>query len=615
MSKKDFKAGMVAGAKPFEVKIREVQNANIAALQKLASETSNEVGELIGIAEEHELLLNYKWKQECKLESFAEKSILIGFLLFAIDEISNEEPSDPQRHFLNSMYKYFKLNISSLFSKKIDISYLSNNNDVAFQKLLYLLVCVYFYLENENFEFIESNPEVFDYFNVSPKDRKDIQDLIAERAGYFDFNLLFAPNEEEISEDIPQEEEDNTVGCNLPENLEEVAYDELFLVKAGEETVVHDKKVYIKANFQVNGKLTFQNCRILIDTNDGSSQLNVDKSGAASLSKKTDCQINVTSTGTLVFDNCEFLNQKQIEKYFIQLNDGYESHGKLIFKHCSILDCWMLAGFKGCSHDDYEIEISKSIIKFSNDFKPTHRSEDKALFDTCKLSLIDSEVEGALSEDTFLYSLKASKCKFTNCSELFSGHDQEISDSNFYSCEKLGTPSLIANCFFYKCKNIFEISFSSEKMIIKESKFEECENQIIDIDCFGSVSVESCEFRNIKQTVSYVNMFSANPIEAELKIENCVFDNVSLSENGAIARNPDSLSKVKSWSGSISGCTFNNITRKESEKNESGVISRLIFNRKQPVIKQKSYYKGMFGKEHDYTAYYITDCIGLDGLL
>ena len=595
MSKKDFKAGMVAGAKPFEVKIREVQNANIAALQKLASETSNEVGELIDIAEEHELLLNYKWKQECKLESQAEKSILIGFLIYIIDEISNGEPSSTQKDFLNSIYRYLKLNLNGLFSKKIQISCLSNNNDLAFQKLLYLLTCVYFYLENENFGFIEDNPEIFDYFNVSPKDRKDIQDLIAERTGYFDFNSLFAPTEEEIIEDAAQEEDNSAAGCNLPEQLAEESFDELFLVKAGEEMVVHDKKVYIKANFQINGKLTFQNCRMIFDTGDS--------------------QIHVTSTGTLVFENCEFLAQKQIEKYFIQLNDGYESHGKLIFKHCSILNCWMLAGFNGCSHDDYEIEISKSIIKFSNDFKPTHHSEFKKLFDAHKLSLIDSEVEGALSYNTFV-SLKASKCKFTNCSEIFDTTGQcEISDSNFYSCEKLGGPLLIANCFFYRCKNIFTLRHSlSSKTIIKESKFEECENQIIDIDCFGSVLVESCEFRNIKQTVSYGNMFSAEPIEAELRIKNCVFDNVSLSEKGAIARNPDSLSKVKSWSGSISGCTFNNITRKDSEKNESGVISWLI-NKKQPVIKQKSYYKGMFGKEHDYTAYYISDCIGLDGLL
>lgn len=591
MSKKDFKEGMIAGAKPFEDKFREVQNAAIASLQKLASEEANKVGELIDIAEEHEYLLKYDWKKEFQLESLAEKSILAGFLMYAIDEVATEEPTETQRGFLNSIYKFLNLNISGLLSKKIDISHLSNNNDVAFQKLLYLLTCMYFYLENENFEFEKNNPDVFNYFSVSPRDRKDIQGLINERGKYFDLDSLFAPIEEEVAEiEVPMEEDD-AVGCNLPDGLEEKCFDELYMVKKDCEDVICDKIINIQSNFHVDGKLTFKNCKI---------------------NTQESCQINVTDFGILEFDNCEFSELRRTENYLIN------SKGKVHFNHCSIYNCWKLVKSNGCFDDDSnDIEISKSIIKFDEKFSKVDGEFlciDNTLFMGQLLFLCESKVEGFINSNGDLIDLgnnanifsgikTCSKTTFFNCRQIFENQSNfDVVESSFNSCTNVFNYTqdiVVVESLFSNCSRIFEFILPSENKIEK-CKFLDCENQILFMGSNCTTCFDACEFRRLTQSFNYTSLFFVrNPLGSELKIKNCVFDSISLAEYGAIVRNGGDNPKDKSFVGEVSVCTFNNIIRTTDN----------------PVIEKYSSYTGAFGKKHTYYAYSIHNCSGLDGLL
>ena len=589
MSVKDYKDGMVAGAKPFEEKFREVQNASIAALQKLASQNANEVGELIDIAEEHDYLLNYNWKQECQLGSLAEKSILIGFLMDAIDKISTSEPSDTQKEFLNKIYRFLKLNIDALFSKRIDISYLSNNNDVAFQKLLYLLTCMYFYIGDENFCFLDNNPDVFDYFNVSNIDKKDIQGLIEERAKYFDLNSLFTPDEEEAVEEITQEE-DNTVGCTLPENLETETFSELYWTKSNSEETIENKIVDIKANFQVDGKLTFRNCKIIAQDS---------------------CKINVTSSGSLEFDNCEFSQLRRTESYLI------ESNGKINFTHCTVYNCWKLAKYNGYSNDSSnDIEIIKSFIKFDDNFDKVDTYEcdfDNKLFCDSALSLVDSQVEGKLldlGDGARIFSgIKTSSgCKFIKFKRLFDlVRDCNFSNCTFNDCERVFNAVSdidIRECRFYSCVNVFDFTSGTTENKIKNCIFCDCSDRILLAPSIGPyIEVYGCEFRNIKQHLPYEYLFSVSSgskdSKSGLKITHCVFDNISLAAHGAIVGGCFSNLNWKSFYGEISECTFENIKRETSD----------------PVIQENGSYTGAFNKKHTFRAYSIYDCVGLDGLM
>lgn len=591
MSKKDFKEGMVAGAKPFEEKFREVQNAAIASLQKLASEEANKVGELIDISEEHEYLLKYDWKKECQLESLAEKSILAGFLMYAIDEVATEEPTETQRGFLNSIYKFLNLNISGLLSKKIDISHLSNNNDLAFQKLLYLLTCMYFYLESENFKFEKSNPDVFDYFNVSPKDRKDIQGLIEERGKYFNLDSLFVPAAEETEEIEAPAEESDAVGCNLPDGLEEKCFDELYMVKKDCEEVIFDKIINIQSNFHVDGKLTFKNCKI---------------------NAQESCQINVIDSGILEFDNCDFSELRRTENYLIN------SKGKVHFNHCSIYNCWKLVKSNGCfDYDSNDIEISKSFIRFDDEFDKVDEYGffrlDNTLLSGKSISLVESKVEGFITPNgdfldlgkdvVIFYGIKTcSKCTFNNFRNIFDSN-LNITESSFHSCKRvfIGTRNtVVTNCTFFNCSYIFDDLSGTNT--IENCKFIDCENQILEVRDYigGTTSFDACEFRNIKQSVSEESLFYVYPAESKsgLIIKNCVFDNITLAEHGTIVKNGTVHSKIKFFDGEISECTFGKIIRKS----------------KTPVIEVYGSYIGAFDKKHTYYAYSIHNCSGLDGL-
>lgn len=591
MSTKDFKKGMVAGAKPFEDKFREVQNANIAALQKLASEITNEIGELIDISEEHDYLLNYNWKQQCQLESCAEKSILIGFLMDAIKKISTSDPSDTQRKFLDSISKNLKLSMDALFSETIDINKLSNNNDLAFQKLLYLLTCRYFYLESGNFKFEKKYQDVFDCFNVSPKDRKDIQGLIKERSKYFDFDSLFAPIEEEVAEiEVPMEEDD-AVGCNLPDGLGEKCFDELYMVKKDCEYVIFDKIINIQANLHVDGKLTFKNCKI---------------------NAQESCQIHVTGSGVLEFDNCEFSKVRRTEKYLI------DSKGRVIFNRCSLYNCWKLVESDGDLYDDInDVEVSRSFIRFDDEFDKVDEYGffrlDNTLLNGKSISLVESKVEGFITPNgdfldlgkdvVIFYGIKTcSKCTFNNFRNIFDSN-LNITESSFHSCKRvfIGTRNtVVTNCTFFNCSYIFDDLSGTNT--IENCKFIDCENQILEVRDYigGTTSFDACEFRNIKQSVSEESLFYVYPAESKsgLIIKNCVFDNITLAEHGTIVKNGTVHSKIKFFDGEISECTFGKIIRKS----------------KTPVIEVYGSYIGAFDKKHTYYAYSIHNCSGLDGL-
>lgn len=218
MNIKDFKAGLIAGAKPFEDKFREVQNANIAALQKLACENANTVGELIDISEEHDFLLNYDWKKEYELSSYAEKSIFLGLLKDCITLMELILPNEEQKSFLTNLYKLFQIDYSSI--KQIDISKLMNNNDICFQKLLYTNICIYFYLSTKNFKFEKKYAkEIFNYFSVSQKDKEEIQKMIKWSDDHL--NLVdFFDNEETQNVENPEIEYHESI-CNKMLNEEE----------------------------------------------------------------------------------------------------------------------------------------------------------------------------------------------------------------------------------------------------------------------------------------------------------------------------------------------------------------------------------------------------------
>lgn len=543
MSVKDYKEGMVAGAKPFEDKFREIQNANIAALQKLCCENSNTIGELIDVAEEHDYLLNYEWKKNCELSSFAEKAIFLGFLKFCIRIIEGSDiPVDGQKVFFNNLCKTFQIDPFQI--REIEITKLKNNEDVSFQNLLYMSICNYFYISAENFKFEKKyNDDIFQYFRVSTNDKKEIHELIEWTNNHLSLESIFAYEDEQ---NTLIEEPENIIGCTSADSLEDLIINELLFIKKGDEQIISNKNLAFNSNIKIDGKLIFNNCIINYGENDSI--------------------ITIDGDGSVEFENCTFSYKHNITKYFIV------AEGSLKIINSLLVNCWALCEKYGL------VQIVKSNIIYNDEFNLKNEINDCTYLFSCQSDIQDSYVSGGLivfAKDDFSLtyysvfdSIKSCKqCTFKNCihPDYRMG---EIIDSKFYNCKNLindcifSVPLSIQNTEFYNCESIISLSYNSQKNSIQNSKFFDCSNCLIELKS-SVLELKYCEFRNLKQdknTSSYILI--SGPKNTDLIIQNTIFDNLTFTDYGYLIKIQGTMTEKEHCKINISDCMFGKIYRK-----------------------------------------------------
>lgn len=543
MSVKDYKEGMVAGAKPFEEKFREIQNANIAALQKLCSENSNTIGELIDIAEEHDNLLNYDWKKNYELSSFAEKAIFLGFLKFCIRIIEGSDiPVDGQKIFFNNLCKTFQIDPFQI--KEIEITKLKNNEDVSFQNLLYMSICNYFYISSENFKFEKKyNDDIFQYFRVSTNDKKEIHELIEWTNNHLSLESIFAYEDEQ---NTLIEEPENIIGCTSSDNLEDFTINELLFVKKDDEQIISNKRLAFNSNIKVDGKLLFKNCIINYGENDSI--------------------ITIDSDGFVEFENCTFSYKHNITKYFIKAD------GSLKISNSLLVNCWSLCEKYGL------VQIEKSNIIYNEEFNLKNEINNCECLLDCQSDIQDSYILGGsivFAKDDFSLtyysvfdSIKSCKqCTFKNCihPDYRMG---EIIDSKFYNCKNLindcifSVPLSIQNTEFYNCESIISLSYNSQKNSIQNSKFFDCSNCLIELKS-SVLELKYCEFRNLKQdknTSSYILI--SGPKNTDLIIQNTIFDNLTFTDYGYLIKIQGTMTEKEHCKINISDCMFGKVERR-----------------------------------------------------
>ncbi len=555
MSVKDYKEGMVAGAKPFEDKMREIQNANIAALQKLVCEQSNITGELIDISEEHDYLLNYDWKKEYELSSYAEKAIFLGLFKNCVKIIEGEEkPDDNQKLFFGNLCN--KFNIAPLQIKEIEISKLKNNQDCAFQNLLYMSICNYFYIANENFEFEKQfEDEIFQYFRVSKNDKNEIHELLKWTNDHLSLENMLGYIEEQTTF---LEASQNNIGCSL-DNLEDYTINELIFIKNGDEQIFNNKKISFDSNIKVAGKVIFQNCYINYGFNDSI--------------------ISVDENGELIFENCVFIYKKNNEiEYFIQ------SHGKVTFKNSLFEDCWGLC----CSNKDIEIENSRII--YNKSFTPEKQSNSRWYY--ClflgECDIKDSYISGASIEfskdidflyDRFYMFSTIKTCTqsiFENCIQPACDWGTVI-DSKFSRSNKIfeighsrNDEFIIKNSDFNGCESILKLDFwtSSRENIIENCKFINCSNCLIEMDK-SNLSITGCEFRNLTQNKSTSYILVTAPQNNKLRISKTIFDDIAFFDYGYLIHIDSqsitgTMTEKDSCQIKIEDCMFGKMDRRTS---------------------------------------------------
>lgn len=543
MSVKDYKEGMIAGAKPFEEKFREIQNANIAAIQKLCCENSNSIGELIDIAEEHDNLLNYDWKKEYELSSYAEKAIFWGLFKYGVRIIEGTNRPDKGNQKLFSTYLCNKFKLNPLQIKEIEISKLKNNLDIPFQNLLYLSICNYFYIAYQNFKFEKKfDDEIFQYFRVSKNDKNEIHKLIEWTNNHLCLEKFLDFQEEINEEDKIIEESQINIGCSPLEELEDFTINELLFIKSGDEQIISSKKISFDANIKVCGKLIFKNCYIYYGLNDSI--------------------ITIDQNGGVVFENCSFSFSNKTEKYFIS------SDGGCIFKNSLFEDCWALCDAK-------KIELFDSNIIFNEGYNFIEKSNSCNYLFNGSSTINNCNISGGLivfsKEDSFenhgIFNL------ITSCEESILRNCihpayicYSVNNSKFYNCRNIFETSTfghdtctVKNSEFNECESIFNLW--SHNNLIENSKFINCYNRLIEMR-YSKLIIKECEFRNLKQKTSSSYILINKPRDNELQITKTIFDNLDFTDYGYLLKINGTMTEKEFCQIKITDCMFGKVYRK-----------------------------------------------------
>lgn len=543
MNVKDYKEGMVAGAKPFEEKFREIQNANIAALQQLCCENSNSIGELIDVAEEHEYLINYDWKKECELSSFAEKAIFLGLFKFCIKTIEGRKhPEDNQKLFFNNLCNTFQIDPFQI--KEIDISKLKNNQDVSFQNLLYVSICNYFYIVYENFKFEKKfHDKVFQYFRVSPNDKNEIHELIEWTNNHLSLENILDYQEAQVQTiEVPQ----ISIGCSSLDDLEDFTINELLFIKTDDEQIFSNKIINFNANIKVDGRCIFRNCYINYGLND--SIISIDKQGE------------------VIFENCTFAYNNRSKDYFIS------SNGAITFKNSLLSNCWSLCHVT-------KVVIENSNINYNNLFKFEEISNKCNNLFYSQIYITDSFISGELIEFTKKkdpYNLFAIFSTIVSCkNSIFSKcihpalNWTSVTDSKFDKCNNIFTggnneeKKSIQNSEFTECEAIISLRSNSNDNKIENCKFIKCYNCLIKIE-YSSLCINNCEFRNLEQNKVTSYILITPPQNSYLSINKTIFDDCTFSEFSYLIHVKGKMTEKDNCQLSINDSMFGKMIRKSS---------------------------------------------------
>ncbi len=171
----DFIRGMEAGAKPFEEKFEKLSEETHQMGKKIDGKLDS-LGEVIDILaddlsdmQKKELYnLNTPYDLKDDLDD-DEKEIVVSLLLYLSKSAENNEY---QKKFLRSVINYTG---EKAAQGEFDVACIENIENIKVQKIILQTIMEYFYLETEDFSFLEQMEDIFGYFSVNKKGIQEIK--------------------------------------------------------------------------------------------------------------------------------------------------------------------------------------------------------------------------------------------------------------------------------------------------------------------------------------------------------------------------------------------------------------------------------------------------------
>lgn len=216
MSKKDFKQGMVAGAKPFGDKLDQLANVSEKAVTDIkegidgVNTVVNCILDDLSIREKKDV---YDLDTPSGISELdpTEKEYLLAVLFTVADQ--RGQLTDYQKFYLRTLKAYLGITNVQI---GIDLVSIENIESVTFQKVILQTIMEFLYLEYHNHDYMDDFETLFDCFSVNKRGVKELQGAIDHMASLLGlegiachYSPLAEPNtsEEEEDEEISDEAE------------------------------------------------------------------------------------------------------------------------------------------------------------------------------------------------------------------------------------------------------------------------------------------------------------------------------------------------------------------------------------------------------------------------
>jgi hypothetical protein len=494
MSLKDFEKGMVAGAKPFE----DVYRKQEAALRRIAEDFDGRVSEIHrvensliddmdGIKRKELYDLNAPPVDLKSFEQEEKEYLAAGLYTLAAQSKSPAGPSPFQKAFTRSIQGYIGVKTPQ---SAIDLSKIASIDSGKKQKAIMQVFMEYFFLEKEDFSFLDEYPDTFKSFSVNETDREAILQVIRtiyQAVDSFGFIEKYGF--------VPEISDEGTVAAGIaaPVELEKLTIDHIFHVPAGETKEFTKKEIRLEEDIHCEGSLAFDRCVIYYNGDDIKGQIRLGN----------DTSISFTHCTIVGVNNAQRAEDTKC------LISGRGGPPVLTIGNSELLDCISFL-------DGVEVHLSNSRIRYSKFLPEEHKLFRTAGYNSTVENCIFECGEIIKDDDHKYYHAllegfsTISGCTFKNVPACIEAYFSTIKNCGFYSCWKVifsdhlhDSQLNIRDCLFEHCEDV--IYKLSRKANVAYSQFSECCGKIINVKTENTVKIEYCEFYN---TVSYGRTYS-----------------------------------------------------------------------------------------------------------
>lgn len=186
MGRNDFEKGMVAGAKPFEEKFRQMENSFDEFTKDFRKNHEEEYKQQEKINDLFDKRLNdlekkklfdlnttHDIKDEEVLEK-AEQEYLVGYLITCANQLLGEVNRN-QKKFIRSVSRYLEITVRH---SNVDLTLVKNISKNFGVQAFLQTVMEFFFLEQENFAFIDEYEALLSYYPVSSRITNEMMEHI-----------------------------------------------------------------------------------------------------------------------------------------------------------------------------------------------------------------------------------------------------------------------------------------------------------------------------------------------------------------------------------------------------------------------------------------------------